>query len=143
MLFRSNVDFRASALRDIGAAQAKGGLKPQALATLKQAIELAQKFKDAANRAHHLGAIASTQIEAGDRQQALVTLAQVVGLAQREQNAFSKGFLLIDIAMMLVTDPVSDNKTYEWGEPVRRMKTSFTPKEKQLARLFVKVMGGN
>ena len=127
---------KAFALMDIASAQAKAGDKKQALATLKQALEVAQKIEDVIS----LTIIASKLARAGE-----INLA--VEFAQKFEDARRKELSLWMITMTLATEPIPEIKMdthYRLGRlVVRRMKKTFTPKEKQLAKQLVEAIQGN
>ena len=61
------------------------------MATLKQAVEVAQKIENAKSKASTLMAIASALARAGD-------IKQAVEVAQKIEDAMNKAFALRDIA---------------------------------------------
>jgi hypothetical protein len=75
----------------------------------------------------------------------LATLKQAAEAAQEIQNGFAKEIMLSQIAAFLATEPIPENKKDHpngRGPVVRRMKETFTPKEKQLAKQLVEATEG-
>ena len=151
-----NAGEKVAALSNIASAQVEAGDKEQALGTLKQAlalveagdikqaVEVAQTIEDASSKAFSLSKISSVLAKAGDKKQALATLKQAVKVAQKIEMAYFKQSALRDIAMTLATEPGWLGLSYVFsGTVVGRMKTAFTPKEKQLAKQLVEVVQGN
>ena len=124
--------FKASALRDIALALAKTG-------DVEQALEVAQKIERADIKESVLRDIASAQVEAGDKQQALATLKQAVEVAQKITDASTKVFVLRGIASALATEAIAKSELFQ-AFPILRIKKSFTPEEKQIAKQLVEAM---
>ena len=93
------------------------------MGTLNQAVEVARQIESASV----LSGIASALAKAGGFRQA-------VEVAQQIEDASFKAIALSKIAMTLATKL---NREVPNGPVVMRMKNSFTPKEKQLARQLV------
>ena len=109
-------------------------------------MEVAQKIENSMTKAFVLRDIASAlaMVKAGDKEQALATLKQAVEVAQKIEDAGRKAPVLSGMALMLATDPIPENKKDNSSFPFGgRMKTAFTPKEKQLAKQLVEAIQGN
>ncbi|MCH7989588.1 MAG: hypothetical protein IID46_10645, partial [Planctomycetes bacterium] len=96
-LFIAQKNWKLSTLRAIASAQVEAGDKQQALATLKQALEAAQKIENS-TKASNLSTVASAQAKAGDKQQALATLKQDVEEAPKIERERSKASALSTVA---------------------------------------------
>ena len=124
-------------LRDIALVLVEAGDKEQALATLKQALEVAQKIEGARDKALILSTMALALAKAGE-------IKQAVEVGQKIESADTKARTLSIIALTLATEPIPENKKDNPNRPVvGRMKESFTPEEKQLAKQLVEAMQGN
>ncbi len=107
---------------------------------IQQAVETTQRIEDLGLRANSFVRIASVLVQLGDHTQSLATLRHSVSVAQEIEDLDHRKYVLSDIALMLVTEPVSENES---NYPIRRMKKSFTPEEKQLAKQLVEAIQVN
>jgi tetratricopeptide (TPR) repeat protein len=113
------------------------GDKAQALATLKQAVEMAQEIEDPGSKIAVLSDMAQALARAGEFKQALV-VAQKIEVPGIKKSLLIRS-LLRNIAMIFSTGTSIDT-TRDLLLSSSRMKQTFTPAEKQLAKDLVELM---
>lgn len=132
--------FRVVILTQISVELFEAGDKEQAMVTLKLSLKIAKKIKFLFSKNDALISIAKALEKIGDKKQVLETLKDAVEVAQQnDQDRQSKGVILSKLALTLATELIPENKNKNSG---RRMKKTFTPQEKQLAKQLVKATQG-